>query len=172
MKRIIIAPTLLGLCLAVIFAAEEKTLKQSVPTEWRAYVTDAAELPLEKSQWGTLQWVCNAKLSPGAAQTVGLAQIYPGKTNVLHFHPNCEEVLHVISGRGIQTVDGRAIELKPGMTIRIPAGAKHNMSNPGAELLVTLISFSSGDRQTVFLDGREPAPRSVDHSNPLWTPNH
>jgi mannose-6-phosphate isomerase-like protein (cupin superfamily) len=161
MKRIIIASSLVGLCLAEVIATEKETHESSVPGEWRAYVTDAADLPVEKSPWGTLQWVCNAKLSPGAAQTVGLAQVYPGKTNVLHYHPNCEEVLHVISGRGVQSVDGRTIELKAGMTIRIPAGAKHNLANPGVEPLLTLISFSAGDRQTVFLGDSGPIRRPV-----------
>jgi mannose-6-phosphate isomerase-like protein (cupin superfamily) len=138
--------------LALITAAENETQKTSVPVQWRGCVTDTAEQPLEKSPWGTLQWICNAKLSPGALQTLGLAQVYPGKTNVLHYHPNCEEVLHVLSGRGVQTVDGRSIELRAGMTIRIPPGAKHQLGNPGSEPLKTLISFSAGARQTVFLD--------------------
>jgi oxalate decarboxylase/phosphoglucose isomerase-like protein (cupin superfamily) len=38
------------------------------------------------------------------------------------------------------------------MTIRIPAKVKHNMMNTGTETLRTLISFSSGDRKTVFMD--------------------
>ena len=172
MKKFITASCLLGLCLAGIIAAEKEITKPAVPAEWRAYVTDVADLPVEKSPWGTLQWVCNAKLSPGALQTVGLAQVYPGKTNVLHYHPNCEEVLHVISGRGIQTVDGRAVELKAGMTIRIPAGTKHSLANPNSEALLTLISFSAGDRQTVFLDGPGPNGGSVDSPKPTQPPNH
>ena len=151
MKSKLFTGCVLGLCLAGIVAAE-KAAKSSVPPEWRAYVTDAGELPIEESPWGTLQWVCNAKLSPGAAQTVGLARIFPGKTNVPHFHPNCEEVLHVLSGRGVHSFDGRTVELKAGMTIRIPAGTKHNLANTGAETLVTLVSFSAGDRKTVFLE--------------------
>jgi len=38
------------------------------------------------------------------------------------------------------------------MTIRIPAGTRHNMANTGTETLVTVISFSAGDRKTVFLE--------------------
>lgn len=130
----------------------EKAALTSIPAEWRSQVTDAAQLPVEKNSWGTLQWLSNEKLSPGAAQTVGLATILPGQRNPVHYHPNCEEVLHVLSGRGVHSYDGRTIELKVGMTIRIPAGVKHNMINTGPETLRTLISFSSGDRKTVFLD--------------------
>jgi mannose-6-phosphate isomerase-like protein (cupin superfamily) len=107
---------------------------------------------MEQSAWGTLQWVCNEKLMPGSLQTVGLAAILPGKHNPVHYHPNCEEVLYVISGEGLQSYDGRTILLKAGMTIRIPANTKHNMVNTGTETLRTLVSFSSGDRKTVFLE--------------------
>ncbi len=115
-------------------------------------VTDEAQLPSERFPWGTLKWLCDGKLSPGAAQTVGIAEILPGKTNPLHYHPNCEEVLHVISGRGTHSFDGRTVELGPGMTIRVPAGVKHNLTNTGTVPIRCLISFSSGDRKTVFLD--------------------
>ena len=142
-------------CFWLAIADEEKKGQTvTIPAEWRNQVTDAAQLPVEKNSWGTLQWLCNAKLSPGAAQTVGIATILPGQRNPVHFHPNCEEVLHVLSGRGLQSYDGRAIELKAGMTIRIPAGVKHNMVNTGSETLKALISFSNGDRQTVFLEAQ------------------
>jgi oxalate decarboxylase/phosphoglucose isomerase-like protein (cupin superfamily) len=38
------------------------------------------------------------------------------------------------------------------MTIRIPAKVKHNMVNTGTEPLRTLVSFSSGDRKTVWIE--------------------
>jgi len=132
---------------------DEKVQGQAapIPVEWNGKVTDAGELPVETSDWGTLQWVCNDKLMPGSEQTVGLATILPGKRNPLHFHPNCEEVLYVISGHGLQSYDGRTVQLKAGMTIRIPAKVKHDMVNTGTEMLRTLVSFSTGDRKTVFL---------------------
>lgn len=155
MKRITM--TMMALCLGLAGGdGAEKKPVAAIPAEWSDKVTDAAQLPVEKNSWGTLQWLCNEKLCPGAAQTVGIATILPGQKNPVHFHPNCEEVLHVLSGQGVQSYDGRTIELKPGMTIRIPAGVKHNMVNTGKETLRTLISFSSGDRKTVFLD-QQPA---------------
>jgi mannose-6-phosphate isomerase-like protein (cupin superfamily) len=123
-----------------------------IPAEWSGKVTDAGQLPVEQNAWGTLQWICNAKLLPGSAQTVGLATIFPGKLNPVHYHPNCEEVLYVISSQGLQSCDGRTISLKPGMTIRIPAHVKHNLLNTGTEPLRTIVSFSSGNRKTVFVE--------------------
>ncbi len=153
MKKHIIAVLSLGLWLAVT-AREDKPQPQpaSIPAPWSGKVTDAAQLPVEQSAWGTLQWVCNNKLMPGAAQTVGLATILPGKHNPVHYHPNCEEVLYVISGQGLHSYNGRTIPLKAGMTIRIPAKVKHNLVNTGTETLRTLVSFSTGDRKAVFLE--------------------
>src|SRR6266536_2176849 len=148
--------TLSWLCLTALPADETgQGRAATIPKEWSGKITDAAQLPIEKSSWGTLQWLCNEKLMPGAMQTVGLAMILPGKRNPVHFHPNCEEVLHVISGHGLQSYDGRTIELKPGMTLLIPAKVKHNVVNTGAEPLRAVISFSSGNRQTVFLEEQE-----------------
>lgn len=159
MKRFPIAIVVLGCWLAGM-AADEKAPGQapSIPASWRGKVTDAAQVPVEQSAWGTLQWICNDKLMPGAEQTVGLATILPGKQNPVHYHPNCEEVLYVISGQGLHSYDGRTIPLKAGMTIRIPAKVKHNLVNTGTETLRTLVSFSSGDRKTVFL-GEQPAAK-------------
>lgn len=157
MKKLTLATLTLVLWL-VAAAAEDTSQGQAtpIPAAWSDKVSDAARLPVEQSAWGTLQWVCNEKLMPGSAQTVGLATILPGKQNPVHYHPNCEEVLYVISGQGLHSYDGRTVPLKAGMTIRIPAKVKHNMVNTGTETLRTLVSFSSGDRKTVFLQ-EQPA---------------
>ena len=153
MSRCTIAILGLGLSLAGVIAGDRSPQQaKTIAAEWNGTVTDARQLPIERNDWGTLQWVCNGKLMPGAEQTVGLATILPGKQNPVHYHPNCEEVLYVISGQGLQSYDDRTVELKTGMTIRIPVKVKHNLVNTGAEPLRTLVSFSSGDRQTVWVE--------------------
>ena len=117
------------------------------------FVTNAETLPVESFEWGTLQWLCNAKLSPGAEQTLGLCHIRPGQRNPRHYHPNCEEVLHLLAGRGRHGFEDDQVELTAGMTIRIPPGVTHNLTNTGNEPLVCLIAFNSGVRETVFLEG-------------------
>ena len=157
MKRLTIATLTLTLWIAGVVGKEKPPGQApSIPAEWNGKVTDAAQLPVEQSAWGTLQWLCNEKLMPGSQQTVGLATMFPGKHNPVHFHPNCDEVLYVISGQGLQSYDGQTIALKAGMTIRIPAKVKHNMVNTGTETLRTLITYSSGDRKTEFLE-EQPA---------------
>ena len=119
--------------------------------ELNRLTTDIATLPTESFEWGTLTWLCNAKLSPGAKQTVGLCLIHPGRGNPVHYHPNCEEVLYMLGGTGQHSFDGASIELRAGMTIRIPTGVKHNLTNTGDEPITCLIAFDSGERETVFL---------------------
>ncbi|HEY4258674.1 MAG TPA: cupin domain-containing protein [Schlesneria sp.] len=126
---------------------------------WRAelfdplkYVSETSRLPVETFDWGTLQWLCNSRLFRGAEQTVGLCHIKPGCQNQLHYHPNCEEVLHLLAGVGQHRFEDDTIELRPGMTLRIPLGVTHNLANTGTETLVCLISFNTGKRETVFLD--------------------
>jgi mannose-6-phosphate isomerase-like protein (cupin superfamily) len=43
-------------------------------------------------------------------------------------------------------------DLRAGSTIRVPANVRHNLENVGAETLVCLVAFSSGNRETVFLE--------------------
>lgn len=115
-------------------------------------VTHIDDLPPETFEWGSIKWLCNARLSPGAAQTLGICHILPGQRNPVHYHPNCEEILYVLSGCGQHSLDGGLIAVKTGTTIRIPAGVKHNLQNTGWEPITCLISFSSGTRETVFLE--------------------
>jgi quercetin dioxygenase-like cupin family protein len=115
-------------------------------------VTERDDLPTESFDWGTLQWLINDRLAPGAEQTLGICHILPGRRNPVHYHPNCEEVLTMLAGTGRHSYDGQHVDLRPGSTIRIPAGVRHNMENTGAEPIVCLIAFSSGTRETVFLE--------------------
>jgi len=85
---------------------------------------------------------------PGAEQTFGVVTIAPGKRNPLHAHPNCEELLYVLSGECSHKLGEELYELSPGIVIRIPRGVKHWARCTSAEPLVAVISFSTPDRQT------------------------
>ena len=122
-------------------------------TSINSLLTSANDLPLEEFDWGTLRWLCNDRLSPGTPQTLGICHIWPGKKNPLHFHPNCEELLHVLAGRGRHRLGRDVVDLAAGMTLRIPVRTHHNFENIGEETLVCLICFSAGARETVFLGG-------------------
>jgi quercetin dioxygenase-like cupin family protein len=109
-------------------------------------------VPRDDYGWGTLQWLANARLAPGCAQTFGVSTIGPGHGNPLHYHPNCEEILYVAAGKCRHTYDGAEVDLATGDVIVIPAGVRHNLKNTGDVDVVCIISFSSPDRETVFLE--------------------
>ncbi len=115
-------------------------------------VTRLSETAAEEFPWGTLNWLMGQAIDPDAKQTFGLAVIQPGQQNPPHYHPNCEEILYVVSGTCEHTYGDDSYQLKPGDSIRVPAGVIHHAINNGDEPLRAIISFSSGDRQTVFLE--------------------
>ncbi|MBL8793015.1 MAG: cupin domain-containing protein [Planctomycetia bacterium] len=114
-------------------------------------VTDIHDLPAQQFDWGSLKWLCSRELAPNSEQTLGLVHILPGQQNPEHYHPNCQEILYMLAGECEHSFDGDWVHLKPGMTICVPAGVRHQLVNKGWEPVTCLVSFSSGDRQTVFV---------------------
>jgi quercetin dioxygenase-like cupin family protein len=54
---------------------------------------------------------------------------YPlGVTHENHYHPNAEEIVMVVSGRGTQIVGDEALDLGPGDICFIPAGTPHRIT--------------------------------------------
>lgn len=116
-----------------------------------SFLIDTNLIAEDSFEWGTLKWLCNDSLSPGSLQTVGWCKILPGCSNPLHYHPNCEETLWVMQGQGKHSFDGQELELKQGTLLRIPIGVQHNFANTGTSMLECLITFSAGNRQTIFV---------------------
>jgi len=115
-------------------------------------VTRASDVETEAFPWGGIKWVAGNKIHPYAEQTLGLVFINPGEQNPVHYHPNCEELLYVISGECDHRFGDESFHMEAGDTIRIPIGVMHNASNNGWEPVRMLVSFSNGDRQTVMVD--------------------
>jgi mannose-6-phosphate isomerase-like protein (cupin superfamily) len=53
-------------------------------------------------------------------------------------HRGADQWLFVVSGNGEARVEGRKLELAPGMLVLIERGEKHEICNTGAEALKTL----------------------------------
>lgn len=102
--------------------------------------------------WGELAWLIGAEYMPGAEQTFGVVTILPGNRNPLHRHPNCEELLYVLSGECDHKLGDEMFHLTPGTVIRIPRGIPHWAQCTTDEPLVAVISFSSAERRTENLD--------------------
>jgi len=116
----------------------------------KATITNVREVETIDFPWGAIKWLCNDKIDDEAEQTLGVVYINPGQRNGTHSHPNCEELLYVISGQCEHSLGDEMYELKAGMMIRIPRNVKHYAVNTGWEPVMMLISYSSADRQTIF----------------------
>lgn len=107
-----------------------------------------------KYPWGWIRWMMSSELDPGAAQTFGIVQIDAGQRNPLHKHPNCEELLYVLSGSFENVMNGKTVVMHAGDIVRIPANTPHQGINNTKEPMRAVISYSSGNRQMVALEAQ------------------
>lgn len=119
------------------------------PKVTEAVVTRQADNQTIDLDWGRIIWHASGPLGNSDTLTVGQAIIRPGQQNPRHYHPNCDEVLHVLRGRILHSMGDRTVEMEAGDTVSIPAGVRHNARNLGITDAVLAISFSSADRQVV-----------------------
>lgn len=103
-------------------------------------------------RWGELSWLVGGREMPGAEQTLGVVTIHPAKRNPLHLHPNCEELLYVLSGECDHKLGDDLFHLTAGTVIRIPRGVPHWARCTSDDPLIAVIAFSSADRQTEALE--------------------
>ncbi len=123
------------------------------PSVNSALVRSADGEPLDLP-WGRIVWTVSRQLGNSTQLTFGRVTIKAGHENNLHRHPNCDEVLHVVSGRIEHAIGERLWVMEPGDSISIPAGAWHNARALGDEDADLVICFSSADRET---ESREDA---------------
>jgi mannose-6-phosphate isomerase-like protein (cupin superfamily) len=57
-----------------------------------------------------------------------------------------DEVYYVLSGRGVMTLDGKAVEVGPGTAILTRPGSSHGLKQTGAEDLVVMINYEAATR--------------------------
>jgi quercetin dioxygenase-like cupin family protein len=74
-----------------------------------------------------IKWLFDGQRPRGAAQTLDHIVIQSGQKNPLHAHPNCEEVLYLISGQLDHSLGDAVYRLDPGEAIRVRAGAVLDM---------------------------------------------
>lgn len=117
------------------------------------FVRSIHNTPPAVQDWGQLIWMIGKNETPGAEQTFGMVTIQPGRRNPLHSHPNCEDLLYVVSGQCDHKLGEEMIQLSPGSVIRIPRGVRHWVKCTSSEPLVALIAFSSADRQAENHEG-------------------
>lgn len=100
--------------------------------------------------WGRVAWSASSKIGNSSTMTFGRATMQPGEQPTRHRHPNCDEILHVISGTIEHSLGDALFTLQAGDTISIPTGIWHGARALGETPAEMAICFSSADRQTEF----------------------
>jgi oxalate decarboxylase/phosphoglucose isomerase-like protein (cupin superfamily) len=87
--------------------------------------------------WGRLSWLSEPRVTAAERFSAGVVVLEPGKGHVRHNHPYSEEILYVIKGKGLQTVElpdnHLEEEIGPGTMVHIPTAIYHSTVNTGDE---------------------------------------
>lgn len=100
--------------------------------------------------WGSIQWLCSGLLYGDAQQTFGYVSILPGNKNPQHHHPNSDEMLLLLEGELIHSLDDEDFHLRPGMAIHITQGVRHDARNVGTVTARMVVAYPTSDRQVVM----------------------
>ena len=106
-------------------SAEKKTFLQKEDVETQIF------------DWGRLSWLSEPRVTAAERFSAGVVVLEPGKGHVRHNHPYSEEILYVIRGKGVQTVElpdnHLEKEIGPGTMVHIPTAVYHSTVNTGDE---------------------------------------
>ncbi len=90
---------------------------------------DVCELELPGRR---LRWVVNSGGLEARHASMCVIRVSPGETvKPAHSHPNGEEVIYILSGRGRVMIDGAVNEVRAGTVVLFPQGAVHMLQNSG-----------------------------------------
>jgi quercetin dioxygenase-like cupin family protein len=123
------------------------------PDKPRALVS-MEDSKLEEYPWGRIRWSANAELGGSQSLTVGRVDINPRSENPQHYHPNCDEVVYVLSGRITHQVGDESFEMNAGDATVIPRDVPHQAVNNQDEKSELLVTYDTGRRETVFEESK------------------
>ena len=106
----------------------------------------AADVETQVFDWGRLNWLSEPRVTAAERFSAGVVRLEPGKGHVRHNHPYSEEILYVIAGKGIQTVelDSGILEeeIGSGTMVHIPTAIYHSTVNTGDEMMELLAIYA------------------------------
>lgn len=99
----------------------------------------------EKHSWGELHWYCGHDQGKSDDMTFARCRVLPDCNTHEHYHPDCEEIVHVINGIVRHHMAGERdfLEMTPGDTLVVPPNAEHQIENVGEEEADLVIVWSS-----------------------------
>jgi quercetin dioxygenase-like cupin family protein len=91
-----------------------------------SYMIDTTEVPYSKTDWGSVKNVFDAK-AMSSTSGFSLGQIIYGAPHFSGRHED-NEVIQVLEGEGVATIDTQKIAFRPGCLLLIPAGIPHGIT--------------------------------------------
>ena len=123
---------------------------------------DPESLPTMSFDWGLIKPLVSAANTDSPAMSLMHVVLLPGEGHERHNHPESDEILYILSGRGEQMVDDAdTFPVTPGQTVFIPTAAFHSTVNTGWEPLVLLAIYAPAGAEEALKglpDHREIAP--------------
>jgi mannose-6-phosphate isomerase-like protein (cupin superfamily) len=106
----------------------------------------------EAHDWGILSLFADADKMGLETMTLGRVAITAGRSNPLHLHPDCTEVLILLEGRLEHVVGAKTVMLEAGDVLAVPAGVAHRAHSVGGADAQMIVAYTSGRRGYVALD--------------------
>jgi mannose-6-phosphate isomerase-like protein (cupin superfamily) len=122
----------------------EGTTLQDRPVEARrkhmGEIVQVDEVAYEEVEWGLTKEIIAPQTVGSKRVKVKITEYLPGYSHTLHVHPNQEEVIYVLSGRGVTESRGHRREIGPGSVVFISAGEPHaNFNLSDSEALKVIV---------------------------------
>ena len=107
------------------------------------------EVPFQKVDWGLTKHLISPESAGSKKIKVSITEYLPGFTHKLHVHPTQEEVIYVLSGKGVTETTGDKQEIAPGSVVFVPAGVPHATVNASKteSLKAIIIKSPPGDEE-------------------------
>ena len=107
------------------------------------------DVEYERVAWGLTKNLVGPQSVGSKKLKVNITEYLPGYVHKLHAHPDQEEVIFVLSGKGITETKENRKEIAPGSVVYVPAGefrATLNVSK-SASLKAIIIKAPPGDQE-------------------------
>jgi putative monooxygenase len=104
-----------------------------VPLTETPHLVRADDVSPDTRRGGEIRTLLSPRTVGSTSGFMGIATIGPGDWIAEHYHPYSEEFLYVVGGAVRVDIDGQALTLDERAGVLVPKGARHRISNDGAE---------------------------------------
>ncbi|MGD8230297.1 MAG: cupin domain-containing protein [Desulfobacteraceae bacterium] len=112
----------------------------------------ADDVKYEKVDWGLTKELIAPQTVGARNVKIKITEYLPGYAHKLHTHPDQEEIIYVLSGKGISETQEDKKEIGPGSVVYIPPGEPHATRNTSdSESLKAIIIKAPADGEEVKL---------------------